>query len=566
MVSKKRKKPASPFRSVTPGVVLPPESRLGFQRGISAVVEAVRPTLGPLPRLAAVSRAHASDAPELLDDGAVIARRITALGERDADMGAMFARHVLWRLHEDVGDGTVTAAVMLKTLVDEGMRVITAGADAMLLRGALEALLPPLLEELSSQSVRIQGKEQISQYVRSICPDAQLSELLGELFDVIGENGHLEIKNGRSQVSERQFIQGSFWESGLASPNQINDLRRRVAWLDNPAVLITDHEIDTAQKLLPVLQLALEAGFNSLAVLARKFSEDALALLVNVNRSGKLAAAGIKTPGAKLSDEFAALQDLSVLVGGRIVLAAAGDTLENLNAGDFGQARRVWADPDYFGVVSGKGDPLALRRHIAALEAALANSDSGEARGDLRTRIGRLNGGAGRLLVGGYSESEQKHRRELAERASLSLRSALKDGVLPGGGAAFLALRGMLDEEKTDGRIRTYQRSNSDTSMPNLHRKAETLEQRAARRMLAKALEAPARAIASNAGFRFSDPPAGMALDALSGQVCHMLQAGIMDAAGVLKSALAAAVHGAALALTVDVLVYHANPRVSTEP
>ena len=225
MPANPRPKPSAPFRDVRPGVVLQPRSQRRFQQGIAAVVDAIRPTLGPFPRLVAISRSHAGESPELLDDGGLIARRIVAISDRDADMGAMFVRHVLWRLHEDVGDGTVTAAVMLKTIFDEGLKHIAAGGNAMRLREALEALLPSLLDELSRMSIPIQGQEALTQFARSICPDSETVDLLGEIFDVIGENGHLEIENARGQHNEREYIEGAFWESGLAARAMFNDPR-----------------------------------------------------------------------------------------------------------------------------------------------------------------------------------------------------------------------------------------------------------------------------------------------------------------------------------------------------
>lgn len=543
------KKPASPFHDVPPGVVFQPRSRERFQQGIDAIVDAIRPTLGPLPRLVAVARTHAGDSPELLDDGGLIARRIVALTDRDADMGAMFARHVLWRLREDVGDGTATAAVMLKTIYDEGVKHLVAGGNAMRLRTALESLLPILLDKLNGMAIPLNSHlptgegPGVREFARSTCPDLETADLLAEIFDVIGPDGHLEVEKARGQQSEREYIEGAFWESGLASRNMVNDPRRLVSRLENAAVLITDLEINSAQGLVPVLRACLENGFTSLAILARKFSDDAVALLVNASRSGRLAAIGIKTPGTGASDQFANLQDIVTLVGGRAILTATGDSLDQIGPNDFGRARRIWADPEYFGVVGGKGDPIQLRRELSRLKKALAASDSADSRRKLRARIGRLNGGAARLLVGGQTESEQKHRREQAERASLVLRTALQDGILPGGGAALLACRAALAPHP-----------------------AQSDEQAAARRILQKALAQPALAIAANAGYELHDLPPGLGFNVLTGQPANMLTAGILDAAGVQKAALVAAIKGAALALTVDVLIHHASPPYSPEP
>lgn len=552
------KKPASPFHGLTPGVVFQPRSRQRFQQGIAAIVDAIRPTLGPLPRLVAVSRTHTGDSPELLDDGGLIARRIVALTDRDADMGAMFVRHVLWRLREEVGDGTATAAVLLKTIYDEGAKHIVAGGNAMRLREALESLLPLLLDELSRQSIPLSPRERageapssgvraesLTNFARSACPDLETADLLGEIFDVIGLDGHLEVENARGQRSKREYIEGAFWESGLASRSMVNDPRRLVARLENAAILITDLEINSAQALVPALRAVMEGGHTALAIIARKFSDDASALLVNASNSGKLTAIGIKTPGTGTADQFANLQDLVTLAGGRAILTATGDSIESLRSDDFGRARRLWADPEYFGIVGGKGDPLALRRHLSNLKSALNASDSSDSRRKLRARLGRLNGGAARLLVGGQTESEQKHRRGQAERASLVMRAALRDGILPGGGAAFLACRAALAPSGDS---------------------AQSAEQSAACRILQKALAHPAIAIATNAGYKLHDLPPGLGFNALTGQPADMLAAGILDAAGVQKAALVTAVKGAALALTVDVLIHHVSPQFSAEP
>ncbi len=538
-----RPKKKNPFRDVTPGVVLQPEARQYFQQGITRMVAAIRPSLGPLPRLVAVSRAHAGDAPELLDDGGLIARRIVALSDRDADMGAMFVRHVLWRLREEVGDGTASAAVMLQTIYDEGIKYLTAGGNAMQLREALEDFLPELLDELSSLASPIQTQQELTNFAMSICPDAGIARLLGEIFFIIGMDGHIQVEKARGQPDEREYIEGALWDAGLASRSHLNDLRQAIARLENCAILSTDLEINDAQTILPVLRAALGAGHKSLAILARKFSEDSLALMVNASRSGNLSVLGIKTPGTGLTDQFANLQDVNTLAGGRAIISATNESLENIRPDDFGFARRLWADTDNFGLVGGRGDPLALRTQLASLFAALNASDSVETRRKYQARIGRLRGGAARLLVGGATESEQSFRLDLAQHTSLVIRSAMRDGILPGGGAAYLACLNRL--------------------VPNA---SQTEVQSAARRILQKALRQPALVIAANAGFELHDLQPGQALDVRTGQPADMLAAGILDAAGVGKAVLNAALRGAALALTVDVLVQHASPQYSPEP
>ncbi len=538
-----KKKPKTPFRDVTPGVIFQPRAHQQFQQGIARMVDAIRPTLGPMPRLVAVARSHASDPPELLDDGGLIARRTVALSDRDADMGAMFVRHVLWRLREEVGDGTASAAVMLRTIYDEGIKYIIAGGNAMLLREALEDLLPGLLDNLSGLASPIHGQLALSHFAMSACPDPEIAALLAELFFVIGMDGHVEIENARSQQSECEYIEGALWEGGLASRSLLNDSHQMSVRLENSAILSTDIEINDPQALLPVLRAVLNAGYKSLAILARKFSEDTVALMLSATRSGNLTVVGIKTPGTGLTDQFANLQDIVTLAGGRAILSATGESLDNIRPEDFGLVRRLWADQEYFSLVGGKGDPLVLRAHIANLRAALNASDSTDTRRKLQARIGRLHGGAARLLVGGATESEQKHRRELAEHTSLVIRAALRDGILPGGGAAYLACLDILSfrPDQNDARV-------------------------AARRILQKALRQPALVIAANAGYELHGLEPGLGFDVRTGQPADMLAVGVLDSAGVSKAALNAAVRGAALALTVDVLVHNASPQFSVEP
>ena len=533
----------TPFKPVKPGVVLSAGAQQAFKRGIASIVDAVRPTLGPFPRLVAVSRSHAGDPPELLDDGGLIARRIVAIEDRDADMGAMFVRHVLWRLREEVGDGTASAAVMLKSIYDEGLKCIAAGWNAMLLREALEDFLPVLARELSSQAKTLSGGQALRDFAQSVCADEEIAGLLSEIFAVIGADGHLLMDNARGQVCEREFIEGSLWEGGLISRNILDMFPQMIVRLENCAIVLTDLEINDAGSLLPVMRLALENGYKAVAVVARKISEDALALMMNANRSGNLNLIGLKTPGLGTTDQFANLLDMGVLTGARVILSATGENLANIRAEDVGLVRRLWADSDFVGLIGGKGDPLELRAHIARIRTSLQASDSADMRSKLYARIGRLHGGAGRLLVGGSTESEQKHRRELAGHTALIMRAALREGILPGGGAAYRACRSVLAPTEN-----------------------ETGERALARGILSRALEQPMINIAANAGYEIHALPAGLGLDVRTGQPADMLAVGVMDAAGVCIAVVNAALRGAALALTVEALVHHASPQFSAEP
>jgi chaperonin GroEL len=320
--------------------------------------------------------------------------------------------------------------------------------------------------------------------------------------------------------------------------------------LENTAIFITDFEIETASQLTPALRAALQSGEQNLILIARKLSKEATALLVKINRdSTQMRVTAVKTPGTGMVDQSAALDDLCALTGGRAFIQAAGQTFENITPEHFGHARRAWADMERFVIVNGKGEPRALRNHIHTLRRGIEKSDTPEQRNKLRERIGRLLGGAAILSAGGATETEMKTRREIAERATLTLRSALRDGIVSGGGIALFDCRPALD-------IFSKQLLDEDERM--------------ACRALIKALDAPARLILTNSGF---DPSGfltqlghGRGVDARNGQPVDMRSVGILDSAASVRGALISAVRSAALALTVDVVIHKRNPQALVNP
>lgn len=537
----------------TQRVVFQPAAYRGMQRGINQMVEAIRPTLGPLPRVVAVDRIADDKMPELLDNGGVIARRIIELPDRDADMGAMFVRQVLWRVHEQVGDGTATAAVLFQSVYNQGVRYIVSGGNAMQLRCYLEEGLRLILDELSGMTIPVAGKEKLAQVAETICYDPSLAKMLGEIFDIIGQYGRLDIRSGRSRGLEREYVEGMYWEGGVLSREMITDHAKLRTEMQNAAILISDLALEDPNQVVPVLETVSRTGNRALLIVASKLSDSVTALLLSANRNpDKFQIIAAKTSGLTSTDQAEAMEDLGVLTGGRLLVKVAGDTLSGFKLEDLGRARRAWADRNYFGIVGGKGDPRALRVHIANLRAAFGRATEAHARKTLQERIGKLLGGSATLWVGGATELEIEARKELAERTANALRGAVREGVVPGGGVSLLACRPALQR-------RLDQSTDSD--------------ERAAYRVLIKAMEAPIRAILTNAGYDASEimaevklAGAGHGFDVRSRQVTDMAQVGIWDAAAVLKAAVHGAVAGAALALTTDVLVHHKEPKQTMQP
>lgn len=540
-------------RSKTQRVVFQPATYRGIQRGVNQMVEAIRPTLGPRPRIVAIDRILDGKMPELLDNGGTIARRIIQLPDGDEDIGAMLVRDLLCRLKEQVGDGTATAAVLFQSVYNEGVRYLASGGNAMRLHFYLEKGVRVILDQLTGMTVHLTGKEKLAQIAETICYDPPLAKMLGEIFDIIGEYGRLEIRPGRSRGLEREYVEGMYWERGLVSREMITDHNRLRTEFENAAILISDLEIKAPRQLFPVLELAIKADIRSLLVVASKLSDGAIAFLLANKNPEKFQAVAVKTPGWGTDEQAAALADLAVLTGGCAFIKVAGHTFSRIKLQDFGYARRVWADRRNFGIVGGKGNPRALRQHIATLRTAFEQSDEPAAREKLRKRIGKLLGGSATLWVGGATELEIEARQELAERTAKAMRGATIEGVLPGGGMSLLACRPAL------------QRMLDQSTDP---------DERAAYRILIKAMAEPIRTIIANAGYDASEVMAeiklagsGHGFDVTSGQVVDMAQAGIYDATTVQKSAVYAAIASAAQALTIDVLVHRrVQPDKATIP
>lgn len=536
----------------TPGVVFQPKSSRALQRGINQIVDAVRPTLGPRPRLVALTRVASTGSPELLDNAGVIARRIIELPDRDADMGAMFVRHMLWNQHEREGDGTATTAVLFQSLFNQGLHYLASDGNAMVLRRYLEEGLEVILDELARQAVPVEGPQALARVAAAVCGDPPMARLLGEIFDIIGEYGRIEIRTGRGRDLEREYVEGIYWKGGAVSRHMTNGKPHNRAELQDARILVSDLELTQPEEILPVLIAARQAKVRSLLLIARQFAEPVLATILVNNKPGEFDILAVKTPGLTIPEIMGVLEDMSFLTGARIFSKQGGERLAGIRAEDLGHARRAWADREFFGIVGAQGDPRALRQHIARLKAAHSAIGDLAERKNLRERIGKLTGGAATLWIGGNTEAEVNVRKELAEHTIEAVRGALLAGVVPGGGTALLDCRPALRD-----RLKA----------------ATASEERAAYRILIRALEEPARTIIANAGFDVDEVMAeirqagrGHGFDVEAEQVVPMASRGVLDSGSALKAAVKLAVLSAGIALTADVLVHHKKPVEATNP
>ena len=533
-------------------VLSQPHTRDALQAGIDLLARAIIPTLGPLTGPVALDDKNRGGSPELLDDGGTIARRILQLDDRDADVGAMLLRETLWRQREAFGDGAATAAALYQTVFVEGQRFISAGGNAMLLRQALEAGLKTVLDDLREQVHPIETRAEMERLALSVCGDIDIAETLADIFDVLGAHGAIEVQDGGRDLGHEFFL-GSHWESQLPS-NIVFDghIGERIE-LRNTAWLISDFELEDLQALVTLVTHVVQAGHNSLAIVAKSFSEQMIAAQGANSRMEDFTLVYLEPTGL-VDEQEAALEDLALITGGQVLRTVSGHSFETASRDLLGASELAWVDRNRFGIIAGgAGEEKAVKREIAALESTYKNSEDQPRRELLRTRIGRLRGGSAMVYAGGSSESEMRYQEDQITRTIAALRSALLEGSVPGGGTALLRCVKRLRER--------YEAS------------AESHE-RAAWQILMRAAEAPCRALLANAGHEapgvvIADIQSGVngaGYDLRAGCIVDMHDEGVVDSAAALLAAARNGIGGAALALTVDAIVHRVNPPVAIEP
>ena len=535
-----------------PGVVLQPNVRRALQQGIGTMVGAIRPTLGPLACGVAIDPMNTTKRlPEFLDNGGLIARRIIELPNRDEDVGAMLVRSMIVRQHERVGDGTATAAVLLGAIFNAGVRYLASGGNAMQLRRHLENALPLILDELDRLIIRVEGQNALTGIARTLCGADEMAALLGEAFDLVGGYGRLEIREDYGRGLRREYVEGSYYHTGLVSRALLREGESQISF-ETPAIFLCDFEISEHTELFPVLQTAHAAGVKRLVIVTRSLSEKGVSLLVANNRMDTFKAIAVKLPGANPADRMTALEDLSRLTGAKAFIKAAGESLESVKPCNFGAARRFWADDKVFCIVGGGGNPAVLRQHLRSLRARYHSTTEIDIRKKTLERIGELMGSSVTLWVGGFTEPEINARKSLAQRAALTMRAAVQEGVVPGGGLALLNCRAALKRARAA---------------------ACSDDEAAAYHILIEALSAPAHAIYRNAGYdpgeviaKLMHENGDMGFDVVSGQVVNCCEAGILDSVQVLKTSVRNAIQTAGLALTIDSLVHLAEPEMVGKP
>lgn len=544
---------ASPGARAGRGLVLAaPGARRALLRGVDVMAALVRPTLGPLARTVMIAGNSPRSAPEVLDSAATIMRRTIQIDDPFADMGAMLVRQLAWTVFERVGDGAATAVTLAQALLHAAAVPVAAGANPQALRRGIERGLAVALDELRSRARPVDSAAELAAVIAGVLRDPDLAGTIGEVVEAVGPDGAVLVEDVAGTATTAEYIDGQRWERGFLSPYLLKT-GESVGRLVEPRILITDRALLGADDLLPTLEACIAAGERQLLVIAPEVGDAALALLIVNRERGILdGALAVRSPEIGEMGERI-LEDIAVATGGRAFLGAAGGRPAEATIADLGQARQVWATADAFSILGGRGDKGAIRRRIAEAKAELraVAPDDDNARRRIRERIGKLSGTAARLYVGAPTDSARAELRARIEAAVTAAQAALREGGLPGGGGALL------------------------NCVPALERLADDLgaDEALGARLLARALPAPMRVIAANAGIAASEVfddarsrEPGWTFDVLQRRWVDAWEGGIIDPLPVVLAALEGSVSTALMALTTDVLVRHKQPQLAKNP
>lgn len=532
-----------------PAVLHTPQVDLHLKRGFDTLARALALTLGPT-QGNILSQSNSGGSPELLSDSATIARRLLALPRRSEDVGAMLLRNLVWRMHLKAGDGCATAAVLARAILEEAYRYKAAGANAVLLERGLKKATLAAVEALHQMAQPVQDEEELISVAETITAEPELSLLLGEMFDILGPEAYITVEDYVAPYFERVYQEGGRWSSRLASPYLITNPARQSAELGACRVALFAGPISELEEIRPLLTLVAQDKDPKLLLIGHEIKGTALSVLVANHQQKKIrtVAATLRRPATKRRTD---LEDLAVLTGATVLTPELGRSLAGLTAADLGLAQRVEANADQVVVVGAPQQAAAVREQIETLQARAAGlPPEDDELDELRFRMARLSGQVATLKIGAHTKFARDTLRQKADKCRRALPLALREGVAPGGGVAYLDCIPAVKAVPAEG------------------------EEAWGVNILARALEAPFRQIVTNAGV---DSPSavlaetrrrgvGAGYDAMRGQIVDMVEAGILDAVGVLRLALQTAVSGAAMALTTDTIVHKRRPETSMEP
>ncbi len=512
------------------------EARRALERGVDKVANAVKITLGPKGKNVVIEKSWGS--PTITNDGVSIAKEIE-LEDKFENLGAQLVKEVASKTNDVAGDGTTTATVLAQTMVKEGFKNVAAGANPILLKRGIEKAVEAAVEEIKRLSKKLSGRDDIAHVAAISANDPTIGDLIAEAMDKVGEDGVITVEDSKTMETYVEFTEGMQFDRGYISPYFVTDTEKMEVVLKEPYILITDKKLSSVKPLIPALEKVARTG-KPLLIIAEDAEGEALATLVLNKLKGVLEVCAVKAPGFG-ERRKAMLQDIAILTGGQVISEELGLNIEKVELDDLGHAEMVRVKKDETIIVGGKGNPENIKKRIEQIKNQIEQTTSEYEKETLQERMAKLAGGVAVIKVGAATETELKEKKHRIEDALSATRAAVEEGIVAGGGSTLLRLRKAVEKvmNELDG------------------------DEKVGAQIVYKALEAPIRQIAINAGYDGSiivekvlekdDTTYGF--DALKGEYTNMFDAGIIDPAKVTRSALQNAASIAGMLLTTEVLV-----------
>jgi chaperonin GroEL len=510
------------------------DARRSLERGVNALADAVKVTLGPRGRNVVIDKKWG--APTITNDGVTIAREVE-LEDPYENLGAQLAKEVATKTNDVAGDGTTTATVLAQALVREGLRVVAAGAAPMDVKKGIEAAVAAINARLLETAREVSGKDEIADVATISSQDRAIGDLIAEAFDKVGKDGVISVEEASTTSLELEFTEGMQFDKGYNSPYFVTDAERMEAVIEDGYVLLVQNKISSVSELLPLLEKVVAAG-KPLLIIAEDVEGEALSTLV-VNRiRGTFSSVAVKAP-AFGDRRKAILQDIAILTGAQVVAAEVGLKLDQVGLEVLGTARRIVVTKDDTTIVDGGGDHQAVTDRVSQIRTEIENTDSDWDKEKLNERLAKLAGGVCVIKVGAHTEVELKEKKHRIEDAVSATRAAIEEGIVAGGGSALIHAASALD---------------GDLGL--------TGDQAIGVQIVRRGVVEPLRWIAENAGLegyvvtaKVAELPVGTGLNAATGEYVDLLVAGVIDPVKVTKSALTNAASIAGMLLTTEVLV-----------
>jgi chaperonin GroEL len=523
------------------------DARDRMLRGVDVLANAVRVTLGPKGRNVVLDKSYG--APRITKDGVTVAKEIE-LEDKFENMGAQMVREVASKTSDQAGDGTTTATVLAHAIVREGAKAVAAGMNPMDLKRGVDLAVEAVVAELQKHSKNVTSNEEIAQVgTISANGDAEIGRFIADAMKKVGNEGVITVEEAKSLATELEVVEGMQFDRGYISPYFVTNADKMRVEMDDPYILIYEKKLSGLQELLPLLEAVVQGG-KPLVIIAEDVEGEALATLVVNKLRGGLKVAAVKAPGFG-DRRKAMLEDIAILTGGTMVSSDLGIKLENVTINMLGRAKKVMIDKENTTVVSGAGKKTDIQARIAQIKAQIEETTSDYDREKLQERLAKLAGGVAVLRVGGATEVEVKERKDRVDDAMHATRAAVEEGILPGGGVALLRASEVLKKIRT----------------PND-------DQRIGVEIVRKALSAPARQIAINAGEDGSvvvgkileKEQYSYGFDAQNGEYVNLMTKGIIDPTKVVRAALQGAASVAGLLITTEAMVAELPKKPSAAP